>query len=561
MIILSLEFSNLLDLYRLAATGNSNELTQEFWGDIPSTYLELRKKTEIRRKNLKLDQFQDNLEELRRIALEHNRKLGTLTSSVKESLENLESGMIDVGHQPLIFGGSSFLMNKVSQTEWIGRFLGLSTLFFIGDHDSIQNELTVTRFPQANSSSGLLITLPSGDLPDNTPMHCVPIPSEKWRMDSKVKIQENLRLLMKYAKIVPHNRILMLERFESWFDVINDSALSTGDFSFWSQKIWSTLLVVRNNLHIFLTPSSNEKYRKLVRPAFEFLITEENRSKYIDSLNSIYEKVIRLNLSPGLPLRERDYVPFFLECLKCTTKTRVELKISQVGSLEGQCSACNERYSFSYNSNKPDLTEIETSITPRSDSRAMVNNITFPILVHVGGGGETQYYSAVIPTMKRLNIEPPILIRANRSYYSTPWGEKSASDSGNFGLRERILEIFRSYNEGENTSEKQMALEAMRVHLETNFSDNSEFLDKLHRELREKQSDKNLRRKIRNLELMLSHNYGRFTQGKNVQEVSWNWLDLIILTGIQNLSNTFQRQINEKAYPGFTWYINTGKFT
>jgi hypothetical protein len=59
---------------------------------------------------------------------------------------------------------------------------------------------------------------------------------------------------------------------------------------------------------------------------------------------------------------------------------------------------------------------------------------------------------------------------------------------------------------------------------------------------------------------MLSHNYGRFTKGKKIQEVSWNWLDLVVLTGIQNLSNTFQRQINEKSYPGYTWYINTGNF-
>lgn len=353
----------------------------------------------------------------------------------------------------------------------------------------------------------------------------------------------------------------MLERFESWFDIINDSALAAEDFSFWSQKIWSTLLVVRNNLQIFLTPSSNERYRKLIRPAFEYLLTEENRRKYIDTLNLIYEKIIKMNLSPGLPLRESDYVPFFLECLKCKTKTRVELKVSQVGSLEGQCSSCNENYSFSYNSNHPDLTEIETNLTPRSDSRAMVNNITFPILVHVGGGGETQYYSAVIPAMRRLNIEPPILIRSNRLYYSTPWGHKSASDSDNLQRRERIFDIFKSYNEGDNISVKQKALEAMRVHLEDEFQENNKILEDSNRELRENQFDKNLRRKIRNLELMLSHNYGRFTQGKNIQEVSWNWLDLAILTGIQNLSNTFQRQISEKSYPGFTWYVNTGKFT
>jgi hypothetical protein len=561
MITLAPKFNNLLELYRLAATGNPNDLTQQFWGDIPSTYADLKKKITISQQSYSLEKFKENVEELRRIAVDHNRAMGSLTFEVKESLENLDSGLVDVGHQPLIFGGSSFLMNKVSLADWIGKFTGLGALFYIGDHDSIQNELTVTRFPQANSSSGLLITPPTWGVPENTPMHCVPVPSEKWLLESKGKIQENLRLLMKYAKILPQNRILLYERFQTWFDIINDSALSVEDFSSWSQKIWSTLLILRNNLRIFLTPSSNLRYRKLVLPAFEFLLTEKNRINYIETLNSIHEKVIGLNLPPGLPLRDKNYVPFFLECMNCETRTRVELEVIQIGVLEGQCSSCNEKYSFSYDSNHPDLSDIEINITPRSDSRALVNNITFPILVHIGGGGETQYYSAVIPAMKRLNIEPPILIRSNRIFYSTPWGEKSASEIGKLSLQEKVLGIFKTFSEGKTISDKHAALEAMRIHLQSIPLEDNKTLVQDHNELRKNQGDKKLRRKIRNLELMLSHNYGRFTHGKDVQEVSWNWLDLALLTGIHNLCNVYQRQIDEKSFPGFTWYINTGKFT
>ncbi|MHA1976306.1 MAG: hypothetical protein ACW98F_01160 [Candidatus Hodarchaeales archaeon] len=555
------KITSLLELYRLAATGNPNDLSQQFWGDIPSTYTDLKKRIEIQRQSKSLEGFQDNLEEFKIIALDHNRALGTLTLPVKEAIENFDSGLLDVGHQPLIFGGSSFLINKVSLADWIGRFTGLSTFFYIGDHDSIQNELTVTRFPQANSSSGLLITPPSWGVPEDTPMHCVPVASEKWLLDSKIKIQENLRLLMKYSKILPQNRTLMFERFESWFDIINDSALSTEDFSFWSQKIWSTLLILRNELQIFLIPSSNLRYRKLIRPAFEFLLTEKNRAKYIESLNSIFHQVSGLNLAPGLPLRDKNYVPFFLECLKCKTHTRVELKIFQVGVLEGQCSSCNEKYSYSYNLNRPDLSEIETNITPRSDSRAMVNNITLPILVHVGGGGETQYYSSVIPAMKRLKIEPPVLIRSNRFYYTTPWGTKSASESNKPVLQEKVFEIFNTFNKGKTISEKHNAIEAMRTHLQSVSFENNRLLASLHEKLRKNQGDKKLRKNIRDLELMLSHNYGRFTFGKNIQEVSWNWLDLVLLTGIHNLSNIYNRQINGDSFPGFTWYINTGKFS
>ena len=332
MITLVSNFNSLLELYRLAATGNPNDLTQQFWGNVPSTYADLKKRVAIHQQSQSLGKFQDNIEELRKIASDHNRSMGTLTLAVKETLDNLDSGLLDVGHQPLIFGGSSFLINKISLADWIGQLTGLGALFYIGDHDSIQNELTVTRFPQPNSSSGLLITPPSWGVPDDTPMHCVPVPSEKWIMESKEKIQENLRLLMKYAEVLPQNRTLLTERFQSWFDIIKDSAFSATDFSSWSQKIWSTLFILRNDLHIFLTPSSNMRYRKLIRPAFEFLLTEKNRDQYIDTLNSIHKQIINHNLTPGLPLREKNYVPFFLECLECKTHTRVELRIFQLFS-------------------------------------------------------------------------------------------------------------------------------------------------------------------------------------------------------------------------------------
>ena len=74
-------------------------------------------------------------------------------------------------------------------------------------------------------------------------------------------------------------------------------------------------------------------------------------------------------------------------------------------------------------------------------------------------------------------------------------------------------------------------------------------------------SNKKLRMKIRSVELMLAHNYGRFAQGKNTQEVSWNWMDLGILIGIHKMTEIYQRQNNGNAFPGYTWYINPGKFT
>ena len=60
---------------------------------------------------------------------------------------------------------------------------------------------------------------------------------------------------------------------------------------------------------------------------------------------------------------------------------------------------------------------------------------------------------------------------------------------------------------------------------------------------------------------MLSHNFGRYAPNKKASEVSWNWLDLAVLTGVHRISNIFQRQLKESAFPGYTWYITPGKFT
>ena len=256
MVTLEFKFNTLLDLYRLAATGHPNDISEQFWGDIPSSFDQLKKKVAKNQESIDFKLYQENIEELRKIAYNHHRVLGTLTTNVKEALEKVNSGFLDVGHQPLIFGGSSFLINKVSLAEWVGRNSGIGTLFYVGDHDSIQNELTVTRFPQANSLSGLLISPHAWEVPEGTPIHRVPIPSENWIQGSKVKIQENLRLLMKYAKVAPQNRNLLTERLIACFDLIEDSAIASEDFSTWTQTIWSKLLNLRNKSEIFLISST-----------------------------------------------------------------------------------------------------------------------------------------------------------------------------------------------------------------------------------------------------------------------------------------------------------------
>ncbi|MHA2327436.1 MAG: hypothetical protein ACXACR_02845 [Candidatus Hodarchaeales archaeon] len=553
--------SSLLEIYRSAATGHSTEISQDLWGMIPSSFRMMKKLIKNRQDTINFNPFSDNIEILRNITEKRHRKLGTLTAEVKESLTQLDYGFLDVSHQPLFLGGPVFLINKVTLAEWIGKLLEIGTLFFIGDHDSIQNELTIARFPQSNSSAGLVITPETWGVPELTPMHQVPLPKEGWVKDIKVKIQENLRQLMKIARIRLEYRQLFLERFESWFDLIYRESIISDDFSSWVQRIWSQLFNIRNNLKLFLGPSSDLGYRQLILPAFEFLLTETIRSRYIKTLNSIYERLLSQKFKPGLPYREEDYVPFFLECLRCTNRTRVELHISKAGSMEGECPICAEKYSFSYNPSHPDLSEIGAQITPRSDSRAVVNNYTFPLLSHVGGAGETQYYSAVIPAMKRLKINPPILIRSNRVQYNSPWAEKSAIDNNSPILDDEVYNIFKEYNSSEDTQSCCISLEKMRNLIQLKYKMGIQRLIKQQEQLKNNPSDRRIRKDIKSTELMLSHNFGRFSPDKKNQEVTWNWLDLAVLTGINGICSIFNRQLKEEAFPGNMWYVTPGKFT
>ncbi len=561
LFLLHYQFSSPLDLYHMAAIGSPDEFSQKLWGDIPTSFGMMKKLINQKKQSIDFKHYSDNLELFRKIVTKRHKQLGTLTFQVKEALDRINNGFLDVSHQPLLLGGPLFLINKVSLTEWLGNFLDMGAFFFIGDHDSIQNELTISRIPQANSPSGLELTPSSWGVPLGSPIYRVPVPSQVWFQSIKQKIQDNLRLLMKDAKVRVEYRQLLIERFQSWFDIIYDSAISTNDFSSWIQKLWSQLFNIRNDLSLFLTPESDSDYRKLILPGFEYLLIEKNRSLYVETLNNIRAEIISNDLVPGLPHREDEYVPFFLECLKCKFNTRVELSIPTPGDLEGKCPVCSEEYSFSYNVHHPDLSDIETNISPRSDSRAVVNNYIFPLLVHVGGAGETHYYSAVIPAMRKLKINPPILIRSNRVHYNTPWAEKSAKIRNNPVLSQEVYDIFDGYNKSKDIKIIQSSLERMREYLVSKYENELTQLNEKQENLQINPKNNKLRKTIRDIELMLSHNFGRYAPNKRASEVSWNWLDLAVLTGVHRISDIFQRQLKESAFPGYTWYITPGKFT
>ena len=114
----------------MAAIGSPDEFSKKLWGDIPSSFGIMKKLIIQKRKSIDFTHYTDNMEIFRKIVTKRHRRLGTLTFQVKEAINRINNGFLDVGHQPLLFGGPLFLINKVSLTEWLGNFLDMGAFFF-----------------------------------------------------------------------------------------------------------------------------------------------------------------------------------------------------------------------------------------------------------------------------------------------------------------------------------------------------------------------------------------------------------------------------------------------
>jgi hypothetical protein len=164
--------------------------------------------------------------------------------------------------------------------------------------------------------------------------------------------------------------------------------------------------------------------------------------------------------------------------------------------------------------------------------------------------------------MRRLKLDcVPITIRSNRIYYNSPWAEKSAAENNTPLLEQETYTIFNQFNNSKDGSSLQEPLDQMRHLLDNKFSKEIARLKEMKSTLENQPKNRQLRQQIKNSELMLSLNFGRFTPEKSAQDISWNWLDLAVLTGTHRICHTFKRQLRPQAFPGHTWYINPGRFS
>jgi hypothetical protein len=259
---------------------NKKELFEQFWGETPKRigniqdFLLNKKISDRGSDNSTLDE-----QELLYDAIYNFHKKNNLLAPQTKILFNnwFETvGSVECGHQPIYFGGSSFLFNKLTYTSYLSSILSpkvpLTPIFFLGDHDEIQNELTISRAPQAYSQSGLEIKSDYNNEFILTPMYKLPKPDDKLFLNHLEKVKQNYRELMKFSKINPQSRPLLESRLEESLGIIYESYYKSGSsFSDWITQLLGDILIYKNKLPILMVSGSNKELRKLILPYLEYL--------------------------------------------------------------------------------------------------------------------------------------------------------------------------------------------------------------------------------------------------------------------------------------------------
>jgi hypothetical protein len=561
-------------------TGAGSEIAKELWGHIPATMGEAYKKlVKIR---AEYGDPSDEIEALKKVMKSYHRGLGLLTSEASENIDKLDKGAVEAGQQPYALGGSSLILNKIAYVKTLAGLgdHGFSPLLFVADYDGVQAELLNTRVPSP-SPRGLLMSYPAGPELEGSPIYELPNPPEGWLLQIMEKLRGNYRGLLRDADANLKERLLL--NLEHALSTLRAAYYSTENVSDWATKTVGTLVNLEADLGVPILPFSMPGSRGLYQSGYELLLAEPNRTRFIEAANGAVELVEALGYRPGIGRRDGEYVPFFLECpSKGCHRTRVELGYrretgSSTAHAAGRCPKCGETHEFSFNAGKPDLSDVVGCISPRVDSRQMIVDSTIPVLAHVGGPGETSYYSEVIPAARALGLPFPAYLRYTRLFYNTPWNEAYAGLLKEKGhptlIDERLFEALSGWVEARNTDDSDRLKEAhvaIRGCIEATAGMLEEILAGLRTEIegiKQRLKDPGDRRTLikemrekqaqaQQIELYMSSALGRFSPERFGQEVSWAWLDVAVVAGVGDLMGVFLRQYNENTPNSSMFFAN-----
>ncbi len=576
------QHSSLSALYMRLALQQTTEiprigsLISHTWGSIPTNLTHAIKMAEKKR----ISHFHQEkvFYELLTIIKEYYRELGIRSHPLFDKFDLItpRSGVFEAGHQPLLFGGGVFLFGKVSLLYYLTKLAAeqhnrfVLPIFFIGTHDSLHNELITTRFPQFNSLSGLFAKLPitKEEALAAPPIFRVKKPSFQWLEQTLAKIETTYQQLMKYSQIQPSNRLLLKERLTTILNLFKATWYQTDTYADWIVRIWNDLLLFRAQLPIALLPVTYPRFNELLLEGYEFLLKEENRVTFVNIFNETTRTIETHGFEPSLPYRDENFVPFYIQCPHCKYHSRMEPKIVVPGHLNAECPTCKSKLEIEYNPIAPDLSDYSKWLLPRAESRTTLFCYLFPETLHVGGGGETAYYTQLYPIFRKLCTTAPIFVKTYRIYYTTPWAEKSAEtlriqDGYNPLPRKELFTLISRLKKTNDSSE----IVDLQKNLNDMFEEDYDFFIKEKNKLQQvfeqttdpKQKKQILKKRDR-ITLYLSHFHGMFHENHNKPDVSWNWINLAVLTGINDFIPFFLRNYNLHQPVGNSLFLSPGRF-
>jgi len=549
------------------------EICNHLWGDIPASIGDASKIVEKKKKKLYFNS--NKLEALKKEIKKNQKRLGILTKETEEKIDSLHEGVVETGQQPNCLGGPSLVINKIICSEVISKKSKTVPLFSVVDYDGVRNELTTTRLPNL-SKRGLLIQYPiiKNDL--GKPIYSIKRPPEIWLSNALDKIRENYKpLIRNYKQKDIFNRnlsqIISILRF-SYYSTENVSELFT--------KILGTILNLESATSIPFFWYSIPNIKKIFQESYEELLAEPVRTEFIKKTNMTTELIKINGYEPHRGKRKKNYVPFFIECRKCKTRLNpIYFKVpsESTASIVTKCIKCGENYEYSINPLKPDLSDMIDFLTPKVDTRQIIQNSVIPIVMRVGGSGENGYFAEIKPMANSMKKTWPSFFRYTRVFYNSPWvASKSKTLNENCfktlespilfnSLRKWInarnqdnLEefidahklmqyaIFSKYN-ALLKEEKKIQIKISEARKRLPYSDNPKtLLKEIQRYNKEAQE----------LALYLSWAFGRNETEKFGQEVSWNWIDVAAQVGIEEMAPIYKRIYHDNTPNASIFYLN-----
>jgi len=567
---------------------DGHEVAPRFWGPIP---LNMKEAVTISRPLIKgyrtnqqplfsPERFSRFCDALRNI----HREYQGLTPKVKKNLDLLEEqiAVVEAGHQPALFGGPGFVINKLTTIARLATLQNTAPIMFVGDHDHEQKELTVIHLPSPGPR-GITFSMPVPREYKQSPMHVLPLPSQTWFNQAITKITSTYHELV--AGLPKELKSQYENRIQTLTNILESTFTQASTISEWSLLLWMQIVNLSQDSGILFQVFSNSSIRQLMLPAFEYLLKSPTRSRLIQALNHSGSQLKEFGYTPGIGVRDEDYVPFHLECpTKDCHRTRLDptlIHSSTNGKVEisARCPKCRTDHSIQVKEKSPDLSPWSDFLSPRVDTRAFLVQSYTPVILHIGGAGETDYHAQVSPALEAIQSTSPIFFRYTRLYYGNPWTRRQAQKLTSENLSSLQLSelqfhtsaIATGYNEDNPGVTRALFAASGEYILETAaqlISDESrlekERMDTIiqQRESTDPTSKEKLQSKVgvltRRRQLVqtyLSQMFGRYSPERLGQESSFAWIDSAISVGPNELFNRLSAHYQPLTPPSATYYL------